>query len=685
MNGNSQCLQNQAFSFPDGFPSEPKVPPLLEAALKYASWGWPVFPVWWPENGKCACRKGDCEHPGKHPIGKLAPKGRNSATTDPEIIKGWWGEYPKANVAIVTGPESGLVVVDIDPRNGGDDSKKKLERLGNFPTTPTAFTGGGGEHIFLQHPGNGKKIKTKGGLGGYSGIDQKGDGGYVVAPPSLHVSGERYSWKINPDKTSLAKIPEWLLALLLKAGEPDRKAKALAGEKIESGHRNDTLCSMAGAMRRRGMTQEAIEAALLAENEQRCDPPLSESEVLNIAKSIGHYDPAPDGEPNDRGKKHNFTLVKASAVVSMPTVEAPWVWEEILPEGGMSLLAAKPKVGKTTLAIALSAAIARGEDFLGRKTAKSSVVYLALEEKLQEVQKKLTALGVGDEEPIFFHFGLAPSKGISEIDDLVAETGAGLLVVDTMQKLVRIKDLNDYAQVTNMLEPLLNVARTRNCHIMLCHHAGKADRNDGDEILGSTALLGAVDTAILLKKRDQGRTLSTIQRYGEDVPETLIVLKDDYSVGTGGTLEESKRRDIWAQIRSLLESQPGLTEPEILEEISCRKADGASALRWALNQTPPLMGRQGGGKKGDPYRYKILPPPPPTYTREGENQNRKNGTTSQNNSTYSPSQDLPKNLNGEGESEGRNFLQSSDGKRTRSRVTANGFPLLDLMGKEVEL
>jgi hypothetical protein len=127
--------------------------PLLTAALDYGARGWPVFPVWWIKNGKCACGKASCQHPGKHPIGKLAPKGRNSATTDPETIRRWWGQYPRANVAIATGPESGLVVVDVDPRNGGDKSFEELP--GIMPLTPTVHTGGGGEHYFFEYPGNG--------------------------------------------------------------------------------------------------------------------------------------------------------------------------------------------------------------------------------------------------------------------------------------------------------------------------------------------------------------------------------------------------------------------------------------------------------------------------------------------------------------------------------------------------
>ena len=158
------------------------------AALNYAARGWPVFPIWPITGGECACGKADCQHPGKHPIGRLAPKGRNSATTDPETIRRWWGQYPHANVAIATGPESGLVVVDVDPRNGGDKSFEKLP--GIMPITPMVHTGGGGEHYFLSTPATAMKIKSKNEMGGIPGIDQKADGGYVMAPPSNHISGD---------------------------------------------------------------------------------------------------------------------------------------------------------------------------------------------------------------------------------------------------------------------------------------------------------------------------------------------------------------------------------------------------------------------------------------------------------------------------------------------------------------
>jgi hypothetical protein len=176
----------------------------IEAALNYTFHGWPVFPVWWIENGRCVCSQTNCENPGKHPLGRMAPNGRNSATTDQKIIKLWWGKYPKANIGIATGKESGLVVMDVDPRNGGHPGRLPIK----LPITSTVFTGGGGWHYYLAHPGKGIKFPAK--LPSCEGVDFKADGGYVVAPPSIHISGRRYSWQTSPD-TPLAPCPQWLI------------------------------------------------------------------------------------------------------------------------------------------------------------------------------------------------------------------------------------------------------------------------------------------------------------------------------------------------------------------------------------------------------------------------------------------------------------------------------------------
>ena len=188
--------------------------------------------------------------------------------------------------------------MDIDPRHQGDESLKKLEaQIGPLPTTIRVATGGGGHHIYLGHPG-GIIACSNSALG--PGIDVKSDGGYVVAPPSLHVSGMRYAWvdPNNPEKTALADAPGALLAILRGQKQPAApRLPTRIPDRIREGSRNDTLTSIAGTMRRKGLTEESIRAALLEENKKRCEPPLPDKEVEAIAHSVARYPSAPLDTP----------------------------------------------------------------------------------------------------------------------------------------------------------------------------------------------------------------------------------------------------------------------------------------------------------------------------------------------------------------------------------------------------
>lgn len=148
------------------------------------------------------------------------------------------------------------------------------------------------------------------------------------------------------------------------------------------------------------------------------------------------------------------------------------------------------------------------------------------------------------------------------------------------------------------------MAREENCHILLTHHAGKADRQDGDDILGSTALLGSVDTSIHIKKRDKRRSFFTIQRYGEDTPETVIELKADGRLEAVGSRQEVEVRETVPLILEAL-TEGSLVEKEIWERVGRNHETVAKALRQLVEEGP--VSRTGSGKKGDPYRYeKIL-------------------------------------------------------------------------------
>ena len=218
-------------------------------ALRYArDFGWPVFPV-----------KAGAKIP-------LTACGFKDASTDPAQIEAWWTECPDANIGVPTGAVSGIFAIDADVKNGqpGHESFKVLK----LPATLISRTPSGGWHAIFRHQGD--TVRNRTGL--LPGIDVRGDGGYIVVPPS-QINGDRYIWY---NEVSPWAPPEHLLKRLAKQNST---LPTISGRKIGQGGRNDYLARQGGALRGQGVQQGALEAALLAENCARCEPPLPEREV----------------------------------------------------------------------------------------------------------------------------------------------------------------------------------------------------------------------------------------------------------------------------------------------------------------------------------------------------------------------------------------------------------------------
>jgi KaiC/GvpD/RAD55 family RecA-like ATPase len=320
-------------------------PDMLDAALRYAQVGYKVMPV----------RRGS-----KLP---LTPHGAHDATSDADRIGEWWGvRWRGAGIGLVL---DGLVVVDVDPRNGGDVTVLPHP----LPDTCTAKTGGGGWHYLFKANGS----RYPGQLA--PGIDCKsGPGAYIVVEPSLHPTGATYCWvdESEPWNRQPADAPAWL-------GQVQPKAERSNGKTVE-GARNSTLTSLAGVMRREGMAPEALEAALLAENAKRCDPPLPDDEVRRIARSVARYEPAhkphgSSGEPAEWPAALDLAaLAKAEPQPPRHIVE-PW-----LPEGEVTLLSGHGGAGKSYVALELSACLVLGKSWCGLPAGRRRVVYVALED-----------------------------------------------------------------------------------------------------------------------------------------------------------------------------------------------------------------------------------------------------------------------------------------------------------------
>lgn len=234
----------------------------------------------------------------------MPPHGVKEATTNPQIIERWFREDPDANIGVAAGSVADLLVLDIDPRNGGTENLGAVCReIGDLPPTVTARTGGGGQHLFFRYPNVSIRKDSAGKRVGL-GVDIVSNGAFVVMPGSEHSSGRRYSWAKGrgPRALELASLPDaWVH--LLSGSDPTSKVAAApqtdktapnVGSVIPEGQRNDALTSRAGALHRRGCTASEILSVLQAINEASCQPPLADDEVRGIVNSVVQYPIAPN-------------------------------------------------------------------------------------------------------------------------------------------------------------------------------------------------------------------------------------------------------------------------------------------------------------------------------------------------------------------------------------------------------
>ena len=240
------------------------------SALAYLSRGWGVVPI---------------EPRGKRPLVRWEDFQRRLPL--PGEVVAWFRRWPNANIGIITGKISGLAVVDVDPRHGGDETLAALEcEYAPLPSTVEVLTGGGGRHLYFAS--SGESLRSRVALA--PGIDLRAEGGLVVAPPSIHSSGGLYRWELfhPPDKTPIAPLPSWLGSLVRSSGggHPVTWWRQRVQEPVPEGARNATLASLTGHLLWHGIDPEVALELLLCWNRVRCAPPLSEEEVARTIDSI---------------------------------------------------------------------------------------------------------------------------------------------------------------------------------------------------------------------------------------------------------------------------------------------------------------------------------------------------------------------------------------------------------------
>ena len=239
---------------------------LLDSVVKYLNMGWSVIPL---------------ESRGKRPL--ISWISFQSSMANEDQINAWWKRWPDANIGVVTGRISKIIVLDVDGPKGESTLKEKKLHL---PPTLVSKTGNG-IHYFYRHPG--WPVVNRASM--LPGLDVRGDGGYVVAPPSVHLSGRMYSWadSCSPDEVEISAVPDWFSSLLqTNSSNPvvsEDWIKFLDG--VEEGMRNYMAARLAGRFLAKGFAMSETIALLLLWNE-RNHPPLSKQEIIDVVRSIAN-------------------------------------------------------------------------------------------------------------------------------------------------------------------------------------------------------------------------------------------------------------------------------------------------------------------------------------------------------------------------------------------------------------
>lgn len=298
-------------------------------------------------------------------------------------------------------------------------------------------------------------------------------------------------------------------------------------------------------------------------------------------------------------------LLTAGDILAAADAPDPdWLIDGLVPTGGVVLLVGRPKSGKSTFARALAVAVAQGRPFLERQVRHGPVLLLSLEDRPRDVGRHLRFLGLTPQDPLLVATAVDRPERLRE---WVAAHRPTLVVVDTVGRLVRLKDAGAYAEVVGALEGVLRLARESGAALVLLHHAPKGSdgRDPVDAPLGSTAFAGTADVILHLKRAQDGaRTLASVQRVGEDLEESVLTLGQDGWPALTGTKREAQEAQTADAILDLLRlREEGCTTREILEAVGGEWGQKLRALKRLAREGKVIQ--EGAGRRGDPHRYRL--------------------------------------------------------------------------------
>lgn len=513
-------------------------------ALWYAEMGLSVFPL----------KPGD-----KIPA---TANGFKDATTDRAKVADWWGRCPDHNIGIATGtPSGGLVVIDMDMHvekgvNGYETLKEWQQENGELPDTWMSITGSSGYH-WLYKDAASHGCRT----GIYEGIDIRADGGYIVAPPSVHPNGRRYEWEQGPGDCEIAQADSRVREFLL-GHMPEGKQAFTPPETIPEGGRTDAMIKLIGSQRGSGLSDEAIIAAVRAENEARCVPPLTDQELektvfpaLKRGWEVERpYTAAEKMKPAPQ-VSHSLDMV---AMDEAEEKTPEWLVTGYIPRYQISSLAGDGGSGKTTAWCSLAADISSGrktflenffpDSFGGGVPQK--VMFFSAEDSFEYTLKRRLRKN-GANLANIFSIDIADERfqdikfNSRFLERLIEKHRPALCIFDPIQAFVppdiRMGDRN---AMRSCLSPLIGYGEKYGTTFLIIEHANKQSGVWGRKRIADSADIWDISRSVIMAGETNEKGIRYLSHeksnYGPTGSTVLYAIDDEVVKFKGYTDKKDK-------------------------------------------------------------------------------------------------------------------------------------------------
>ncbi len=538
---------------------------LLDWARYYASKGFSLIPL----------RPND-----KRPAIDSWKKFQERHATDQELLQ-WFGDGSNINIGIVTGGISGIDVVDLDGREALDLFLKL-----NSKKTPVVSTGKG-LHFYFCHKVGVRNFQKREDL---PGIDLRGDGGYVVAPPSVHPNGKTYAWVTwsGLDDLPLADFPEGLITKEVSDKTP---LKELYKGVLE-GARNDTLAKLCGSWASDKLSiEECLDLALVWNSKN--SPPLPEKEVTRTVQSIFEKEvrKAPPGVAKPDKKQISYQLSTLEDIFNYP--EPSYLVDEIFIEGTVNILGGYTGVGKSIVVLSMVKSILTGEPLWGKYPVLKKGPVLIVDEETPRgfLRERVEKMGFDKNLPLYFlHFQdvqLDEGNRFNALKEIIAEVQPVFVVIDSLIRVHRKKedDAMAMSQVIAKMREIANAGTT----LLVIHHHKKGEGPINQRLRGSSDIAGGIDIEYALVAKEDFLTFSSVKtRTKPFYPVKLEMVANDEEIGISYQGIEAREKD--AVREEVVNIILGEEEKEFgVEEISdaLEKSgfnSGINSLRAILNK-----------------------------------------------------------------------------------------------------